>query len=257
MGPNLQPRDVSNKDGASSIPTQSNNGGIADERVTMGGYDRVESFLRWLCADTQLRWLGSKMDAVVAQSSLCDAQLSQTHLQSLPICDSATKHAHLHKQCSVCDILPDLSVLDENVLIYISMTVHLLISIVYNLYNLVGSVIYNRVYTFCVEIAGTTTSAMREQHPRAQYMLSDTVECRMLMLLACCTKSTCNDKRRNHSLRLACTRLGPDDHPGGSLLALVLQFWLMTFIQFPITRLAHDVDDVRQVELLELGLYFR
>lgn len=33
MGPNLQPRDVSNKDGASSIPTQSNNGGIADEKV--------------------------------------------------------------------------------------------------------------------------------------------------------------------------------------------------------------------------------
>ena len=43
--------------------------------------------------------------------------------------------------------------------------------------------------------------------------------------------------------------------PGGSLLAVVLQFWLMIFIQFPITRLAHDVGDVWQVELLELGLY--
>ena len=44
----------------------------------------------------------------------------------------------------------------------ISMTVHLLVFVVYNLlYNLVGYVIYNRVYMFCVENAGTITSAMR------------------------------------------------------------------------------------------------
>ena len=33
VGPNLQLQGVSNKDGASSIPTQGNNGGIADEKV--------------------------------------------------------------------------------------------------------------------------------------------------------------------------------------------------------------------------------
>ena len=129
----------------------------------------MKSFLRWSCGDTQLA--SSKMDAAAAPSSLCDAQPSRTHIQSLPSCDTAVKHAHLQKQYSLCYILPDLSVLNEMLSCELerlikcfdmSMTVHLLISVVNNLlYNLVGSVTYKRVYMFCMDSAGTTTSARR------------------------------------------------------------------------------------------------